>query len=257
MNPHINFKSTGQGEDLLILHGLFGSGRNWQNIARQLSAHHRVYTIDLRNHGDSGHSDSMSYPQMMEDLHNFIRQQSLDQVKLLGHSMGGKVAMAFALKYEELVRSLIVVDIAPTNYEHEFDRLIDAMLEVDLPRLKNRQEADVMLQPRISDAGLRLFLLQNLVVREGCFQWRINLPAIKRSLGNISSFPDIEVGCQYRGPSMFLRGEKSDYILPEHHHSLHSLFPNSRIDTVDGAGHWPHAEQPTLTLSAIENFLQD
>ena len=255
MSIDIHFKTTGQGKDLVILHGLFGSGRNWQNIARHLSRHHRVFTLDLRNHGQSGHADSMSYSAMVEDLKNFLQQQSLTRVKLIGHSMGGKVAMTFAMNYESQVESLIVVDIAPVNYEHEFDHLIDAMLALDLSSLANRQQADAMLQSQIPDAGLRLFLLQNLVAHEGSFRWRINLPAIKRSLADISDFPGVEPASQYQGPSLFLRGEKSGYVLPEHHQALFSMFPNAKVSTVEGAGHWPHAEQPTLTLAAIESFL--
>ena len=244
----------GTGKPVLILHGLFGSGRNWQAVAKRLADRHRVYTLDLRNHGASPWADSMSYREMAEDVHAFIRKQQLGPVTLIGHSMGGKVAMVLALENAARVQRLIVVDIAPVNYEHSFLPYVQAMQELNLPDLKRRDDADQALHQRIPDTPIRMFLLQNLVFRQQHFDWRINLAALAGSSGELTAFPDVG-SRRYEGPALFVHGGDSTYLQPPHRPVIERLFPRARIEAVPGAGHWVHVDQPAHFIELLRDFI--
>ena len=239
----------GAGPPLAILHGLFGSSRNWASMAQRLAAHHRVIAIDLRNHGASPWAETMDYREMADDVRATLQARGYDRFALLGHSMGGKVAMTAALDHGAAVERLIVADIAPI-----LDR-VKAMRGLDLDNIKRRSEADAALAPAIPDAAERAFLLQNLVLQDGQASWRLNLEAIEREMPRLVGFPAIQAGRTYDGPSLFVAGDRSDYLRPEHEPVIRRLFPKAEIANIDNAGHWLHAEQPAAFLAVVEAFL--
>ncbi len=241
---------------LVILHGLFGSASIWRSMAMELGAHRRVLTLDLRNHGNSPHASRMDYPLMAADVGAFLRASALDECVVMGHSMGGKTAMQLAFDAPEQVASLIVVDIAPVPHRHDFGTLIDAMRSIDIARLVRRADADAALQASIADDSLRRFLLQNLVNDASGFRWRINLDAIEASMTDLLDAPRTGPTPPYPGPALFLRGENSDYVRPEHHERIYRHFPHAEIDTVPGAGHWLHTERPAAFRDHVEAFLR-
>jgi pimeloyl-ACP methyl ester carboxylesterase len=246
----------GAGPPLAILHGLFGSGRNWRSVAQHLAAHHRVLTFDLRNHGASPWADGMSYGEMVEDLRATLRARGIESAAVLGHSMGGKVAMLMALLHPGEVDRLVIVDIAPAANPPNLLAYIRAMRAVDLRGVKRRAEVDVALAGVVPDPAERAFLLQNLVViDEKPARWRLNLEAIERDFSEIVGFPDLPVGTAYRGPALFVVGARSNYIQPEHEPGIQRLFPEARIIRIEGAGHWVHAEQPQAFLQTVIPFL--
>lgn len=250
----LRFRDAGSGAPIVILHGLFGSGRNWQTVAERLRSHYRVITVDLRNHGDSPHADAMSYAGMAADVLAMLDSLRLTTCTLLGHSMGGKVAMTMALTAPERVERLVAVDIAPVSYAERFSPLVDSMLALPVETLRNRAEASRCLEAAEPDAGVRSFLLHNLVARDGGYAWRINLPAIRAALGEIRAFP--ETSGHYDGPTLFLRGEHSNAVLDEHTDRIRSHFKHASIQTIAGAGHWPHTETPDAFLAALLDFLR-
>lgn len=234
---------------LVIAHGLFGSGRNWGVIAKRLSTQRRVIAVDMRNHGLSPWSDSHSYPDMAADLAQTITP--FGQVDLLGHSMGGKAAMVTALTHPDLIRRLIVADIAPVAYSHEQSSNIDAMEAVDLSQITRRSEAESQLAALGLEKTLQSFFTQSLDIKEKA--WRLNLKALRQQMPNILSFPDL--GGQFSGPTLFLSGALSDYVRPEHRSKIKSLFPAARFAKIPGAGHWLHAEKPREFGAAVDAFL--
>jgi pimeloyl-ACP methyl ester carboxylesterase len=245
----------GNGPPLAILHGLFGSGRNWRSIAQQLAARHRVLAFDLRNHGASPWTGGMAYDEMVEDLRASLRSRGIDRTAVLGHSMGGKVAMMSALLHPEEVGGLIVVDIAPVPNTSTLIAYVRAMRAVDLRGVKRRSEVDSQLAGAIPNAAERAFLLQNLRIGEDGTDWRLNLDAIQRGFPEISGFPELPASATYGGPTLFVAGTRSDYIRPEHEPAIRRLFPHARIVGIEGAGHWVHAERPQAFLQVIEPFL--
>ncbi len=255
MSVQLNFETFGSGKPILIMHGLFGSARNWRSIAKQLADKYQVFVVDLRNHGESDHADSMYYMEMVEDIKQLLHNQHLDQISLIGHSMGGKTAMAFALNYQEIVDKLIILDIAPVQYRNDFDQIIDPLLALDLSTVSSRNQANELLKTSITDGGMRLFLLQNLIHNSDGFQWRINLPAIKGALADIGAFPTFTKSTQCSDPTLFLGGDRSDYILPEFHDEIRSFFPAAQISTIIDADHWLHADQPQKVFEELSNFL--
>ncbi|MFT5133491.1 MAG: esterase [Gammaproteobacteria bacterium] len=257
MAVQLSFETFGTGKPVIIMHGLFGSARNWRSIAKQLGDEYQVFVVDLRNHGRSDHADSMYYMEMVDDIRKFLHDRHIDRVSLAGHSMGGKTAMAFALEYEEIVEKLIVLDIAPVQYTNDFDHLVDSMLALDLSIIKSRTHANDLLKTDIEDGSLRLFLLQNLIHDEQSYQWRINLPAIKAALPDIGAFPTFTLNSIYSGPTLFLSGDKSDYIQPSYHEDIKSFFPEAKIRSITNAEHWLHADQPQLVFEEISRFLND
>jgi len=245
----------GAGPPLAILHGLFGSGRNWASMAQRLAAHHRVIAIDLRNHGASPWAETMDYREMAEDVRATLQARGYDRFALLGHSMGGKVAMTAALEHGAAVERLIIVDIAPVAYAAHHLGHVRAMRELDLADIKRRSDADAALAPAIADAAERAFLLQNLILEDGRARWRLNLEAIEREMPRLIDFPAIPAGRTYDGLSLFVGGGRSDYLRPEHEPVIRRLFPNAEIANIENAGHWLHAEQPTAFLAVVEAFL--
>ena len=237
---------------LIILHGFFASSRNWRQIARNLAEHYHVCVLDMRNHGDSIHSSTMDYPAMAADIELFLDTQNLTSANILGHSMGGKAAMWFALSNPERIQKLIVADIAPVSYRHSFDNLIQALKQLPLEQLTNRKQADSLLSGPIPESSFRQFLLQNLILKEGKYLWRIDLDIFANTADNIIAFPATDTISTYPDKVLFLAGETSNYIAKE---SVYNLFPNAEIKTIAKAGHWLHAEQPEEFCKAVNEFL--
>ncbi len=244
----------GEGPPLLVLHGLFGSGTNWRSIARGLAGCRSVHLLDARNHGASPHHRVMDYAAMARDVDAFMARARIERADVIGHSMGGKTAMHLALTAPQRVARLLVVDIAPVPSASDHVPLIEAMLALPLARLSRRAEADEALARSVPDAALRAFLLQNLASGESGLAWRINLPAVRDNMPALLGF-DAPTGEPFRGDTLFLRGALSDYVLDEHVAAIHAHFPAARVDTVAGAGHWVHAEQPQRFVQAARAFL--
>jgi esterase len=245
----------GAGPAVAVLHGLFGSGRNWTTIGRSLAARHRVLLCDLRNHGASPWADDMSYPDMAEDVRALLAARGLSRAALLGHSLGGKVAMTMALAWPEEVARLVVVDIAPVVYPPTLMGHVRAMQQLDLSQVRRRSEAERRLAAAIPDAAERAFLLQNLIFEEGRAHWRINLAAIARAMPLISEFPSFPAGRVYDGPALFVTGGRSPYVRAEHEPLIRRLFPAAHLVRIAAAGHWVHAEAPDAFLSEVAPFL--
>ena len=245
----------GDGPAVAILHGLFGSGRNWTAIGRGLAATHRVLLFDLRNHGASPWAEGMSYEEMAADLRTSLAARGLARAALLGHSLGGKVAMALALAAPEMVERLVVVDIAPVVYPPGLIGHLRAMQALDLTQIRRRGEADRLLAAAIPDPAERTFLLQNLVFEAGEARWRLNLVAIARDMPLISGFPSFPAGRTYDGPALFVAGGRSLYVRPEHEPLIKELFPAARVARIAEAGHWVHAEAPAAFLALVAPFL--
>ena len=243
----------GTGSPVVILHGLYGSARNWNSIAKRLGANHRVFAVDLRNHGTSPWADSMDYFEMAGDVTGFIRRHGLEGAAILGHSMGGKVAMTLALEHGDMVGSLIVADIAPVTYGHDLEAYLESLQGVSLEGVERRAEVDAALAGAIPDPAIRAFLLQNLVWDGGAWDWRINLAGVHASLDEIIGFP--EVAGAYGGPALFVAGELSNYIRAEYTDTINRLFPNVRTATIPGAGHWVHADRPGAFIETVQEFL--
>lgn len=255
MSVPLFFNDSGVGSPLIILHGLFGSSVNWRRIARFLSQQHRVLALDLRNHGRSPQADTMSYAEMADDLFALMDREALLRATLLGHSLGGKVAMVAALRQPERVAELLIVDIAPVQYQGDYAQIITALQGVDLNRVTRRSDADVQLKQRIADMRLRSFLLQNLVSEGGRYRWRVFLPGIAQALPELRGFPALSPSRRFWGKSLFVRGEQSDYVVPEFYPAIHARFPSAEIVSIPDASHWVHADQPERFQAALQHFL--
>jgi len=252
----LNYAQYGElGEPLIILHGLFGSARNWQGIAKQLSDRYTVYALDLRNHGASPHSDIMDYSSMSADVLAFMERHQIECATVLGHSMGGKVAMKFALSSPEKISKLVVVDIAPVAYTHNFDDVLAGFYHVPLDQVSSRKEAERYLAEKIAAPSLRQFLLQNLVKSEDAgYQWRVNLTSIKENMHAIMGFPANEMAA-YTDQTLFINGGKSSYLASRYQGVAKDMFPNAEFQTIEGTGHWPHIESPTEFMRLLNHFL--
>ena len=235
---------------LLIAHGLFGSAKNWGAVAKHLSDDRQVLVVDMRNHGDSFQSKAHSYPDMAEDLAKVIAAHG-GQADVVGHSMGGKAAMALALLHPDAVRRLIVADIAPVAYSHTQLPNIHAMRTLDLASISRRSQADAALAREIPEPSVRAFLLQSLDTAE--HRWRFNLDALEAAMPQIMGWPEIDA--QFPRPTLFLAGGDSDYILPEHRPAMRRLFPKARFARIPGASHWLHADKPREFEAAVRAFL--
>lgn len=247
------FREFGAGPPVIILHGLFGFSDNWQTIAKALAANHLVITPDLRNHGRSPHINSHSYPEMAEDLRQFMEENWIHSAVVIGHSMGGKVAMQLALNNPDFIEKLVVVDIDPGQAEDNHSAIFRALLAMDLSKMKERKEAEQYLSEQIHDTGTRQFLLKNITRSEnGTYSWKMNLPVLWEH------FQDILAPVQgepFQKPALFIRGSRSNYIKPAETALIMSLFPQARIVTIEGAGHWVHADKPNELLSVLNEFL--
>ncbi len=246
---------SGDGPPLVVLHGLFGAARNWTAIARRLSARHRVLAMDLRNHGASPRAEAMDYPAMAADVAETMEAAGAAPAAVLGHSMGGKTAMALALTRSGLVSRLLVADIAPVPYPPRQARIVAAMRAVPLrPGLARREADAALLAEGVQDPATRAFLLQNLRFEGEAPAWRCGLDEIAAALADIEGFP--EFASRYEGPALFLLGERSDYVQPEHRPRIRGLFPAARFLTLRGTGHWLHAEKPEEFAGVAEAFFQ-
>ena len=252
----LHFKKLGEGgQPIVILHGLFGSSDNWLTIAKQLADNQVVYLIDQRNHGLSPWSDEWNYEVMSADLLDFFTTHQLNEVILIGHSMGGKTAMWFSSRYyPPKVDKLIVVDIAPRAYKLHNHDIAEALSSLDLDKLSSRKEIDEELAKTIPDLGTRQFLLKNLYrTEDNRFAWRMNLEVIKEKLAIVmEALPE---NLQFDGSTLFIGGEKSNYIQDKDLPLIQSHFPNNQIVTVADAGHWVHAEKPMEVLNLIREFI--
>ena len=238
---------------LVIAHGLYGSGRNWGVIARRLADRRLVVAVDMRNHGDSPRAPSQSYPDMAADLAQVIR--TLDApVDLLGHSMGGKAAMQLALTQPDLMRRLVVADIAPVAYDHDQTRHVRAMAGLDLSSITTRAEADTALAATVDDPALRAFFLQSLDLRQHPPQWKLNLAVLEAEMPKIVGWPGTEG--RFDRPALFLTGGESTYVRPEHRETIRALFHKARFARIPGAGHWLHAEAPRALEETVRVFLE-
>jgi pimeloyl-ACP methyl ester carboxylesterase len=259
------------GPRVVFVHGLFGQGKNWTTIGKGLAGTHRVTLLDLPNHGHSPWTDRVDYLDMVELVATDLEQFG-EPVTLVGHSMGGKVAMQLALRRPELLRALVVVDIAPVEYPIKggrtddadeeaspFAAYIDAMRAIDLDSLTTRDDADQALQTAVPSRMVRSFLLQSLV-REGLgadggWRWRLNLELLDRDLGELRGFPEPPPGASFDGPVLWIAGANSTYVLPEDRPHMDALFPSTRLVRVKNAGHWVHSEQPDVFLETLRRFL--
>lgn len=248
----LHYQTLGQGQPFILLHGLFGSGDNWGTVAKHFSRHYQVISVDLRNHGKSPHSASQNYANMADDLLDLCDSLGLDRIHLLGHSLGGKVAMQFATHFPDRLEKLVVVDMAIRTYADAHTHLIDAMMAVDLTTLQNRSEVDKALSGSIPHAMVRQFLLMNLIKSGGNLAWRINLDALK------TNYPSLQQAvCEntrYEKSCLFIRGEYSDYIQDADTEHIKTHFTNAQFASLQ-TGHWVHAEQPHAFIEVVENFL--
>ena len=237
---------------LVIAHGLYGSARNWGVIARRLSDRREVVAVDMRNHGDSPRQPAHDYPEMAADLAEVIEALGAP-VDLLGHSMGGKAAMQLALTRPDLVRRLIVADIAPVAYSHDQSRNARGMAAIDLARISTRAEADAALAAHIEDPALRAFFLQSLDLKQKPPRWKLNLAVLEAEMPKIVGWPG--TAGHFDHPTLFLTGADSSYVRPEHRETIKALFPKARFARIPGAGHWLHAEQPRAFEETVRVFL--
>lgn len=232
---------------LLIVHGLFGSARNWGAIAKRVSKTRKVIAVDMRNHGESPRASTQSYFDMAADLAEVIDTP----MDVLGHSMGGKAAMVLALEYPEKLHKLVVADIAPVGYAHSQMPMIEAMRSIDLSDVETRGDADRQMRNLVAEDGVRAFLLQSLAVKEK--RWRLNLDVLAAEMDKIVGFPDVTGN--FEGRTFFLSGAESDYVRPEHRDRIRELFPSSVFAKIPDAGHWLHAENPRAFEAAVLTFL--
>jgi pimeloyl-ACP methyl ester carboxylesterase len=250
----LHYRKLGEnGEPLFILHGLFGSSDNWQTLAKKFAEDYQVYLVDQRNHGHSPHSIEFNYDLMVADFAELIDDLGLDQINLLGHSMGGKTAIGFAAEHPELLKKLIVVDISHKQYPMHHEQIIEGLKSIDLEIVKTRGSADKVLAKKIDNASVRQFLLKNLYWEsKGQLAWRINVPVLSNEIEQIIEeiyFSEIET------ETLFIRGEMSNYILDSDFEELNHKFPNHKMISIPEAGHWVHAEAPEVFYNSVIDFL--
>ena len=257
----LHYKKLGQGHPLIILHGLFGSSDNWNEMGKKLAEYgstslttgFEVYLIDQRNHGRSPHSDSFDYQLMSDDLCEFVESKFIEDAVVIGHSMGGKTAMTYALQHPEKVVKLIVVDISPRASQVFHHQILEGLLSIDLGAVKSRKAADEQLSLTIGDLNLRRFLLKNLYwKKKGVLNWRFNLETISRKINVVGE--GIGDKKKFDKPTLFIRGERSDYILDSDFTKIKNIFPKSEITTISDAQHWIHTESPAAFLECVINF---
>lgn len=254
MFMQLNYKQIGQGSDVVLIHGLFGSLENLNVIAKPLSEHFRVTNVDLRNHGLSPHSDEMDYLAMANDIVQLMATLKIQKAHIVGHSMGGKVAMQVALTHSELVDKLVVLDIAPVSYPARHTQILEALNAVKNADISDRKQADLIMQPYIEELGVRQFLLKSLYKNDaGKFVWRFNLSVLDNKYSTITDNINANNSCLCE--TLFIKGNDSDYILAEHREAINSLFKNVSAKIIHGAGHWLHAQKPQAVNKAINDFL--
>lgn len=252
---NLNYKSFGQGPPVVILHGLLGSLDNWQTLAKELARDFTVFIVDQRNHGRSPHDPEMNYRAMSGDLVEFLHSQWIYKTHVIGHSMGGKTAMTLAARFPGLVDKLVVVDIGPKAYPPGHDAILEALQRVPVDQITERSEAEDILAETIHSQAIRLFLLKNMGRNQEGFHWKMNLPAL------VEHYPEI-IGSvwpeePYEGETLFIRGGNSDYIPDSDWPEIQEHFPNARLETIEGAGHWVHAEKPEEILAVFRDFIAE
>jgi len=248
------FRELGEGFPLVILHGLFGMSDNWMSIGKKLSDNYRVIIPDLRNHGSSPHDRAWDYNVMTRDLDELIQSLNIDRFHLMGHSMGGKVAMNYVRVFGDKVQKLIVIDIAPRYYPVHHQKILEALLSVDLENIQTRKEAEEQLERHIDNWGIRQFLLKNLKRDDEGFKWKFNLNIINEQIENVGA--EIS-GFVAEVPTLFVAGSGSDYINQQDKTEIRELFTNSLIISIKGAGHWIHADKPDEFLESVTRFLEN
>lgn len=264
------YREFGQeGPKLVILHGLYGASDNWVSIARQLEKDYHVYLLDQRNHGQSPHSDIHDYESMASDLLEFLDDKEIDKAHVIGHSMGGKTAMRFALAHPERIQKLVILDIAPKSYAsfsnyaqitNNHEQIIKSLSSIKLEGISSRKAIDEQLSVHLPDAGLRHFLLKNIErSKNGQYRWRLNLPVIRQTLERImDGFSNLDPDdTRVNIPSIFIRGEQSGYVMDEDTLIMRKFFKDAELVTIPKAGHWLHAEQPELLIKTLAYFLLD
>lgn len=251
----LNFDTYGAGEPpLLIVHGLYGSARNWGVISRRLSEDRKVIAVDQRNHGESPWFDAHTYADMAHDLAEVIEAEMPDGAIVMGHSMGGKASMVLAMTRPDLVKGLVVADIAPVAYTHSQIQFIEAMRALDLSQVNSRGDANRLMQETVPDDGVRAFLLQSLDVKAR--RWRLNLDVLAAEMATVTGWPEVEMqGHSYEGPTVFISGANSDYVTPEGRQIAKGYFPAAKFFKIRGAGHWLHAEKPREFEAAVRTWI--
>lgn len=249
----LNYKKVGEGEPLIILHGLFGSLDNWMTLSKKLGEQFEVFIVDARNHGFSPHSDIFNYEVMADDLLEFIEEHQIVDPIILGHSMGGKTAMQFAMSYPDKLSKLIIADIAPKPYPVHHDVILEGMFALDFNIITSRKAADEELAKHIPDLSTRQFILKNLYwAAKGKLAWKFNLPVINDNIEMVGF--ELNNIKPFNKPTLFIRGTKSNYILESDYPKIKSIFLNSTIESIE-SGHWVHAENPERFLELLNNFL--
>lgn len=251
----LHYKILGEGEPLIILHGLFGMLDNWQTLGRRWAEKYQIILVDLRNHGHSPHSETFNYQVMTEDLEELVDDLFLDEIRIIGHSMGGKLAMKFAQTHPDLIKKLVVADIGPKKYPVHHNTILTGLNSVPLDQVFSRKEADAFLAKHIQTNSIRQFFLKNLYWKEkGKLDWRFNLPAITSNIGNVG---DEFLRIPLAKPTLFIRGGASDYILDADMGTIHAVFTHARLETIPNAGHWLHAENPSMFYEIVDTFLSE
>jgi esterase len=252
---NLYYRELGEGNPpIVILHGVFGSSDNWLTVSKGLAETHKLYLLDARNHGQSPHSEDFNYDVMADDLFEFIQQHKLEKPIIVGHSMGGKTVMKFALKYPDAFSKMVVVDISPRYYKPHHQSILAGLGAIHLAKLQSRQEADEILKAFETEIGVRQFLLKNLYRNEqNGFSWRMNFDVLKNKIENIGEALNANV--KITKPVLFVRGSNSKYIQEKDIELINTIFTDVRIVTVEGSGHWVQAEKPKEFLEEIKKFL--
>ncbi|HEY4043850.1 MAG TPA: alpha/beta fold hydrolase [Rhodopila sp.] len=250
----LHANQAGEGPPVVLLHGLFGAARNFGAVQRALAPRFRVIALDLRNHGDSPHGPDMRYPTQADDVRETLQALGVETAAVIGHSMGGKAAMAMALQWPDAMGRLLVCDIAPVIYQHGNATIVEAMAAIPLTPSLTRQDADAALAAAVPRADIRAFLLQNLRLGATPY-WRIGLAGIAAAIADLEGW--IDLPGTYRGPSLFVTGANSDYVLPEHRPIIRTRFPAARFVAIKQAGHWVHSDNLAGFLSVVEAFLHE
>lgn len=244
----------GEGEPLIIMHGVFGMGDNWQSLGRKWAQDFEVHLLDMRNHGKSPHAEEFSYELMSEDLLEYMDDRQMDKAFIIGHSMGGKTAMLFSVLNPDRVSKLIIADIAPKPYKPHHQEILEALNSLKLDEIKSRTEAEDQFSNKIQDLGTRQFLLKSLYWKEkGLLEWRFNLKVIEREIMKVGD--GLVANAIFNGPCLFLRGGNSWYIKDEDEDQILEHFPQASLETIEGAGHWLHAEKPIEFFEIANGFL--
>ncbi|TPH13876.1 alpha/beta fold hydrolase [Litorilituus lipolyticus] len=261
-SPLLNYQQVGQGEHIILIHGLFGSLENLNMVAKTLAHDFTVTSIDVRNHGGSFHAHDMDYSVLARDVINLLDYLAINKAHILGHSMGGKIAMQIALEHGDRINKLVVADIAPIQYPNHHQQIINGLKAIDLAKVHKRKDADDQLSDYVQESGVRQFLLRNIAMNEQKqFYFKCNLAFIDQCYSQIMQANTIDeqdnshFAQTFEKPTLFIKGGNSDYILPEHQAAIVKLFPASKAKVIQGAGHWLHAEKTTAFNKIVLNFL--